>query len=36
MAVNDENKKELAFPISDIYDLNNYKDQLEEVLKRYL
>ena len=32
----DENKKELAFPISDIYDLNNYKDQLEEVLKRYL
>lgn len=32
----DENKKEVKFPIQDIYDLPQYKDQLVAVLQRYL
>ena len=32
----DEDKKEHAYPLQDIYDLRNYKDQLVAVLQRYL
>lgn len=32
----DENKRDVKFSLSDIYDIRDYKDQLVEVLKRYL
>jgi len=32
----DENKKETRFKIDNIYDIENYSDQLKETLKRYL
>ena len=35
-AFTDENKKEQNFRLDDIYDIEKYKDQLIEVLKRYL
>lgn len=31
-----EEKKEVKFTLTDIYDLNNYKEQLSEVLTRYI
>jgi len=32
----DENKKDIRYPISDIYDIEQYKDQLKTVLERYI
>lgn len=32
----DENKKEIKYPLQDIYELSQYKDQLSSVLQRYL
>ena len=32
----DENKKACSFPLESIYDLNNYREQLVEVVSRYL
>lgn len=32
----DENKKEIRIPLENIYELDKYKDQLTEVLNRYL
>lgn len=36
LIIPDESKKEVKYPIQDIYDLKDYKEQLAEVLKRYL
>ena len=36
LLIPDENKKEQNFRLDDIYDIEKYKDQLIEVLKRYL
>jgi len=36
LIIPDENKKENRFPIENIYELENYKNELIEVLKRYL
>ena len=36
LIVPDENKKELKYPLADIYDLPKYKDKLSGVLSRYL
>lgn len=36
LIIPDENKKEQNFRLDDIYDIEKYKDQLIEVLKRYL
>ena len=35
LIVPDENKKEVKYPLQDIYELMNHKDLLIEVLKRY-
>lgn len=32
----DENKKEVKYPLQDIYELPQYKEQLSDVLQRYL
>lgn len=32
----DENKKDIKFPLENIYNIEKYKDQLSAVLKRYL
>lgn len=36
LIIPDENKKETKYSLSDIYDLSQYKDNLSEVLNRYL
>lgn len=36
LIIPDENKKEQIFPLDDLYDIEKYKDQLTEVLKRYM
>lgn len=36
LLIPDENKKEIKYPLLDIYELQKYKAELEEVLKRYL
>ena len=36
LIIPDENKKEIKYSLNDIYDLKNYKEQLEDVLKRYM
>lgn len=36
LIIPDENKKETKHSLTDIYDLQQYKDQLVEVLQRYL
>lgn len=36
LIVPDENKKDVKYPLEDIYDLSKYKDALTEVLHRYL
>lgn len=36
LIIPDENKKEMKYPLTDIYDLRDYHDQLAEVLRRYL
>ena len=36
LIIPDESKKETVYTLTDIYDLKQYKDQLCEVLKRYL
>lgn len=36
LLIPDENKKEIKYPLSDIYEIQKYKTELEEVLKRYL
>ncbi|MBS6884142.1 Uncharacterized conserved protein [uncultured Butyricicoccus sp.] len=36
LIIPDESKKDIKYPMQDIYDLNNYKEQLSEVLNRYL
>ena len=36
LLVPDENKKELKYPLQDVYDIQQYKEQLLEVLKRYM
>jgi hypothetical protein len=36
LIIPDENKKDIKIPISNIYELENHKDALVEVLKRYL
>lgn len=36
LIIPDENKKEAKYSLTDIYDLQQYKDQLVEVLQRYL
>lgn len=36
LIIPDESKKEIKYPIQDIYDLKNYQEQLVEVLRRYL
>lgn len=36
LIIPDENKKETKYQLQDIYDLQQYKDQLSEVLQRYL
>lgn len=36
LIIPDENKKETKYSLQDIYDLQQYKDQLTEVLNRYL
>lgn len=36
LIIPDENKKETKYPLQDIYDLQQYKTQLSEVLQRYL
>ena len=35
MVIPDENKKEVRYPLETTYDIESYKDQLAEVLKRY-
>lgn len=36
LIIPDENKKDIKHSLQDIYELNSYKDQLVEVLNRYL
>lgn len=36
LIIPDENKKEMKFQLLDIYELRNYKEQLNAVLLRYL
>ena len=36
LIIPDENKKETKYTLTDIYDLQQYKDQLADVLRRYL
>lgn len=36
LIIPDENKKEQRFTLESIYDIEKFKDQLTEVLKRYL
>ncbi len=36
LIIPDENKKEQIFPLDDLYDIEKYKEQLTEVLKRYM
>lgn len=36
LIIPDENKKETKYPLTDIYDLKGFHDQLAEVLQRYL
>lgn len=36
LIIPDENKKDIKYALSDIYELSQYKDSLTEVLKRYL
>nr|WP_297175164.1 type I restriction endonuclease [uncultured Agathobaculum sp.] len=36
LIIPDENKKDIKYPINDIYELNGFKEQLIEVLKRYV
>jgi len=36
MVIPDESKKEIKYPLSDIYDIRQYKEQLTEVLQRYI
>lgn len=36
LIIPDENKKDMKYPLTDIYDLREYHDQLAEVLQRYL
>ena len=36
LIIPDENKKETKYSMQDIYELNNYKEQLVAVLNRYL
>lgn len=36
LLIPDENKKELKYPLQDVYDIQQYKEQLLEVLKRYM
>lgn len=36
LAIPDENKKENRIKINNVYDIKQYKEQLEEVLKRYI
>ncbi len=36
LIVPDENKKETRYPIDNIYDIEKYKNNLNEVLKRYI
>lgn len=36
IAIPDENKKEIRYAIESVYDIENYKDQLAEVVQRYL
>ena len=36
LIIPDEAKKETKYPLTDIYELKNYKDALSEVLQRYL
>lgn len=36
LIVPDENKKDVKYPLEDIYDLSKYKDCLTEILTRYL
>lgn len=36
LIIPDENKKEMKYPLTDIYDLKDYHDQLAGVLQRYI
>lgn len=36
LIIPDENKKETKYPLTDIYELKGYHDQLAEVLQRYI
>ena len=36
LIIPDENKKDIKYSLTDIYDLKNYHDQLAEVLQRYI
>lgn len=36
LAISDENKKEVRYAIENIYDIENYKEQLTDALKKYL
>lgn len=36
LAIPDENKKEVRYPLESIYDIENYKDALIEAVKRYM
>lgn len=36
LIIPDENKKDIKYPLTDIYDLKGYRDQLVEVLQRYI
>lgn len=36
LIIPDENKKDVKYPLTDIYDLKNFHDQLAKVLQRYL
>ena len=36
LIIPDENKKETKYVLEDIYDIMNYKEQLSNVLNRYL
>lgn len=36
LIIPDENKKETKYPLEDIYDLHQYKEQIAAVLQRYL
>ena len=36
LIIPDENKKDIKYPLTDIYELKNFHDQLAEVLQRYI